>query len=86
MDTVPGQTLNKRIEDLLKEIHQVQRIEDIQAHRFGPYLVINLTICVDGTLTVFQGDEIATMVETTIEANIEFVRNVHVHYHPMGQD
>jgi cation diffusion facilitator family transporter len=83
MDTIPGKTLNKRITNLLEDIPQVERIDDIHAHRFGPYLVINLTICVDGGLTVFEGDQIATVVERTIETNIEFVRQVHVHYHPI---
>lgn len=85
MDTIPGQTLNKRIAQLLEDIPEVDRVGDIHAHRFGPYLVINLTICVDGTLTVFDGDRIATMVERTIISNIEFVGNVHVHYHPVEQ-
>ncbi len=85
MDTVPGQTLNKQITHLLENIPQIERIDDIHAHRFGPYLVINLTICIDGRLSVFEGDQIATTVERTIESNIEFTRNVHVHYHPTKQ-
>lgn len=87
MDTVPGQTLNKQITHLLEDIPQIERIDDIHAHRFGPYLVINITICIDGSLSVFEGDQIATTVERTIENNIELVRNVHVHYHPIkGQN
>ena len=86
MDTVPGQVLQQRIQDLLKDIHQIQEIDYIQAHRFGHYLLINITICVDGGLSVFEGDEIATLVEKRIEDHIEFVRSVHVHYHPVGHD
>jgi cation diffusion facilitator family transporter len=86
MESVPGKVLNQRIQELLKDIQRIRRIDSIQAHRFGPYLVINITICVDGDISVFEGDKIATIVERMIETNIEYVRNVHVHYHPMIQD
>jgi cation diffusion facilitator family transporter len=82
MDTVPGQALQAQIEELLAPDQQVQQIDEIKAHRFGPYLVVNITICVDGTLTVREGDQIATCVEQELMANIASVRRVHVHYHP----
>ena len=70
------------IHALLDPIEDIQMIEDIHAHRFGSYLVINLTICVDGNISVTEGDAIASRVESILMRNIEFVRNVHVHYHP----
>lgn len=82
MDTVPGRALNKQVQGLLKGISEVKRIDEINAHRFGPYLVINITVCVDGDLSVREGDRIATQVERVLEGNIELVRRVHVHYHP----
>jgi cation diffusion facilitator family transporter len=85
MDTIPGKNLAKQISDIVKPIAGVRKIEEIHAHRFGPYLVANITICVDGKLSVAQGDEIATRVENTLTENIEFMRKVHVHYHPVIQ-
>ena len=82
MDTVPGKALRKEIEELLAFDEQIQQIDEVHAHRFGPYLVINITICVDGQLTVREGDKIATCVEHELMANIPSVRQVHVHYHP----
>ena len=82
MDTVPGRTLNQQITRILNGINQVEQIDEIQAHRFGPYLVINITICVDGSLTVAEGDHIATEVERSLTNNIDFVGRVHIHYHP----
>jgi cation diffusion facilitator family transporter len=82
MDSVPGKVLHQRIQELLKDIGSIRRIDSIQAHRFGPYLLINITICVDGDISVLEGDKIATIVERMIETNIEYVRDVHVHYHP----
>jgi len=82
MDTVPGEALREEIEELLAPDEKIHQIDEIHAHRFGPYLVINITICVNGQLTVREGDLIATCVEKEIIANIASVRRVHVHYHP----
>jgi len=82
MDTVPGQALAQRITELLHPIPGVKQIEEVHAHRFGPYLVVNVTIGVDGVLTVVEGDKIASQVEHALIEQVEFVRRVHVHYHP----
>jgi len=82
MDTLPGRALSQQITALLSPIPGVQQIEEIHAHRFGPYLVANVTIGVDGSLSVAKGDEIATQVERTLIEHIEYMRRVHVHYHP----
>ena len=82
MDTLPGRALAEQITALLNPIPGVRQIEEIRAHRFGPYLVANVTIGVDGSLSVAEGDQIATQVERTLLNNIEFMRRVHVHYHP----
>lgn len=82
MDAVPSKELAQQIAGLLKHIQGVQQLEEVQAHRFGPHLVINLTIGIDGSLTVRQGDCIATNVEMLIYESIPNIRHIHVHYHP----
>ena len=82
MDTVPGQALAQQITELLRPIPGVRQIEEVHAHRFGPYLVVNITIGVDGSLSVVEGDVIASQVEHTLIERVEFMRRVHVHYHP----
>jgi cation diffusion facilitator family transporter len=82
MDTLPGRALAQQITELLSSIPGVKQVEEIQAHRFGPYLVANVTIGVEGSLSVADGDKIATQVEHTLTEHIEFMRRVHVHYHP----
>jgi cation diffusion facilitator family transporter len=82
MDAVPSKELAQQISTLLNHVEGVQQLEELQAHRFGPHLVINLTIGIDGTLTVRQGDRIATNVELLIYESIPNIRHIHVHYHP----
>lgn len=83
MDTVPGRELAGQVTDLLAAVPGVKQVEETQAHRFGPYLVVNLVIGIDGSLTVADGDAIATQVEQTLYGNIDLLRRVHVHYHPV---
>lgn len=82
MDTGLGRTLSDQVNRLVTPIPGVNVVEEIRAHRFGPYLVLNLTIGVDGSLSVAQGDAIATQVEEALTEGIEFVRDVRIHYHP----
>ena len=82
MDTVPSRALAKQVIRLVADIPQVRRIEELHAHRFGPYLVVNITIGVDGALTVTQGDKIACQVEDLVYNSIDLVRRVYVHFHP----
>jgi divalent metal cation (Fe/Co/Zn/Cd) transporter len=82
MDTVPSRQLAKQVLKLLKNVKGVQQLEEVQAHRFGPHLVVNLTIGIEGSLSVTQGDKIATSVEECIYNSIPNILRVHVHYHP----
>lgn len=82
MDTVAGKELAEKISRLCQEIPGVKETEEIHAHRFGIYLVVNLTIGLEGGLSVAAGDEIASRVEQKVIKEVEFVRRVHVHYHP----
>lgn len=82
MDTIPGRSLSRQIEEALAGLPGVDRVEDVRAHRFGPYLVVALTIGVDGDLTVAEGDRIASQVERRLYDRIDLLRRVYVHYHP----
>ncbi len=86
MDAVPSRELAEQIADHLKQVEGVIQLEELQAHRFGPHLVINMTIGIDGFLTVSEGDAIATYVEQLICQNVPNVLRVHVHYHPASPD
>ncbi len=82
MDAVPSRELAEQTTNLLKEVSGVQQLEELQAHRFGPHLVLNLTIGVSGDLTVRDGNLIAHNVEALVRHEMANVSRVHVHYHP----
>jgi len=82
MGVVPNRDLAERIAGLLKSVSGVRQLEELQAHRFGPHIVINVTIGVDGNITVRKGNSIASRVEEKLLSSIPNLRRVHVHYHP----
>jgi cation diffusion facilitator family transporter len=82
MDSVPSGPLSEQVRQSLAAVPEVLAVEDIRAHRFGPYLVLNVTIGIDGRLSVHEGDAIATAVEKKLSQDIDLLRTVYVHYHP----
>jgi divalent metal cation (Fe/Co/Zn/Cd) transporter len=86
MDAVPSKELALQVRDLLEQVAGVRQLEELQAHRFGPHLVVNLTIGIDGALSVRQGDAIASKVERLLYQSVPNLRRVHVHYHPAARE
>jgi cation diffusion facilitator family transporter len=82
MDTIPGKELEAQVLKTLKDTSGILNVEDIHVHRFGPYLVMNLTICVEGSMSVMDGDRIASLAEQKLKSSIDFLQTVHIHYHP----
>ena len=82
MGVVPNRDLAERIAILLKTVPGVKQLEELQAHRFGPHIVVNLTIGIDGGISVRKGNIIASNVEEKLLSSVPNIRRVHVHYHP----
>jgi cation diffusion facilitator family transporter len=85
MDSVPGKDLSEQIRAALSDETAIRQIEEIHAHRFGPYLVANITICIDGSLSVAEADAIATSAEKALLQRIDMLRRLYVHTHPAGR-
>jgi cation diffusion facilitator family transporter len=83
MNTLPGKKLTAEIRNKLDELDEVLDVEEIHGHRFGLYMVVNITIGVSPDLTVSEGDRIATRVEKLLVEKIDSIRRVFVHYHPV---
>ena len=83
MDTLPEDDFERRVSAVLKDIPGILRLEAVFVHRFGPYLVMNITINVDGAISVAEGDQIASEAEKRLRTSIDFLQTVHIHYHPL---
>ncbi|MDI6800017.1 MAG: cation diffusion facilitator family transporter [Actinomycetota bacterium] len=83
MDSVPSRELMENVIEIIDEVEGVEDVEKLFAHRFGPYLIMNLTIGIDGDMTVAEGDRIASRVERLLYTNIDFLRYINIHYHPV---
>jgi cation diffusion facilitator family transporter len=82
MDSVPSREIDASIRQKLSGFRSIRRVESIHAHRFGPYFVVNITVAIDGRLSVFEGDRIADEIEEHLVREIHMLRKVYVHYHP----
>ncbi len=85
MDAVPGGRLDAAIRAVLGEVKGVTAVEETASHRFGPYYMVNATVCVDGGITVSEGDAIATEAERAVLKRMHFVKKIYIHYHPAGR-
>ena len=82
MNILPDRAVTRRIRQLLEVVPGVEQVEDVRIHRIGLYLLVTVTIGVDGSLTVTDGDRIASRAEASLWENVEYLRHVTVHYHP----
>jgi cation diffusion facilitator family transporter len=86
MDSIPSRQIDSQIRGLIENIRGVQTVESVHAHRFGPYIVANITIGIDGSQTVDKGNAIADSVEQHLYDKIDMLRKVYIHYHPANAD
>ncbi len=82
MDTRPAKHVDDRIHTLLAGVRGVETVEEVHVHRIGHYLLVDVTVGVDGTISVAEGDEIASRAERAVREQVEYLRRVSIHYHP----
>jgi cation diffusion facilitator family transporter len=84
MDAVPSGQLADQINERLCGIPEIVQVEQIHAHRFGPHFMVNLTVGLNGDMSIEEGDRVCTQIENTLYLTMPEVRMVYVHYHPAG--
>ncbi|HNU53832.1 MAG TPA: cation diffusion facilitator family transporter [Candidatus Syntrophosphaera sp.] len=86
MDAVPDKDFGDTVRKIALSVEGVRCIEDMGVHRFGPFFTIEMTICVDGSITVEEGNAIAHRVEEKLLESYEGgLRRVMIHFHPETQ-
>lgn len=75
-----------RIQQLLADIDGIEEVNSLKTRVFGASAYADVTIKVDGALTVEEGHDIATLAHNKIEANLPKIKHIMVHIEPMDQD
>lgn len=75
-----------RIQHLLADMDGIEEVNSLKTRVFGASAYADVTIKVDGALTVEEGHDIATLAHNKIEANLPKIKHIMVHIEPMDQD
>lgn len=86
MSTNPDSSQYQEIKEIVMQIEGVKNTGEMYIHYFGPYIMVNLTICVDENISVKEGNRIADEVEKNLYEKIKYVKKVNVHYHPQSSN
>ncbi len=82
MDVSPSDEIVEHVLARVNTIKEIKDVESIYSHRFGPYYTLNITIALDGSLTMNEGDLIADELERRLCMDNHFLKEVFIHYHP----
>ncbi len=83
MDSIPDNDFARQIEKIILNHSNVFGITHIGAHKYGPTYVINITIEVEPSLSIAQGDIICDKIENDLLSKFEeSVKKVNIHFHP----
>ncbi len=75
-----------RIQQLLADMDGIEEVNSLKTRVFGASAYADVTIKVDGAMTVEEGHDIATLAHNKIEANLPKIKHIMVHIEPMDQD
>lgn len=83
MDSFPDEGFKKDVRELALSVAGVRDIEELGVHRFGTYFIINMTIGVDGQISVDAGHCISEDIEARLMDRFGGeLSKINIHYHP----
>lgn len=86
MDSIPDEEFALELKEEALAVDGVLGIDELGFHRFGPYYTVNMSIFVDGAISVDAGHNISHAVEKRLLDKFSTgLRQVHIHYHPGKQ-
>lgn len=86
VDTSTDAETVARIQQLLADMDGIEEVNSLKTRVFGASAYADVTIKVDGAMTVEEGHDIATLAHNKIEANLPKIKHIMVHIEPMDQD
>lgn len=82
MDYSIDEDQEKQIVNIAENTDGVINLGEIRTRKHGATAYVDLTICVNKNLTVYEGHEIATKLEKRIIKEMQFVKGITVHVEP----
>ncbi len=82
MDYSIDKEQEKQIIKIVQKTNGVINLGEIRTRKHGATAYVDLTICVNKDLTVYEGHEIATKLEKRIINEMKFVKGITVHVEP----
>lgn len=83
MDSIPDDDFHREVREIAMSVEGVEQVDDLGVHRFGPYYTIDMTICVDGEISVEAGNRLSHTVEDKLLEHYQgSLRKVMIHFHP----
>lgn len=82
MDLSIDDAQEDQIKQIAKETDGVMNLGELKTRKHGAMAYVDLTICVDGSLTVKEGHDIAHKLERRMIDDMEFVKGITVHVEP----
>ena len=82
MDEAPSSGLESKIITVVESIDGVISVDNIKIRKSGLYYLVDLTIHVNGDLTVFEGHELSEVVSDMLKNSDMSIQDVMVHTEP----
>ncbi|MGG4499213.1 cation diffusion facilitator family transporter [Brevibacillus reuszeri] len=71
-----------KLEDIVRSIPQVMRIDRIRARDHGHYVMVDIRVSISNDLTIKEGHDISRLIKDTIKREMKDVEEVLVHLNP----
>lgn len=82
MDMSIDEDQENELREIAADTPGVRNLGELRTRKHGAMAYVDLTICVDGNLTVAEGHEVAHKLEKHIISHMEFVKGITVHVEP----
>ncbi|WP_240420643.1 cation diffusion facilitator family transporter [Paenibacillus periandrae] len=78
---VPAEQLGQ-LENIVRSIPQVKRVDRIRARDHGHYMIVDIRVSVPNELTVQEGHDVSSLIKNAIKNEVQDVGEVLVHLNP----
>ncbi len=82
MDAAPPHELIKKIRQIAENVEKVKEVEKCQVRKMGMHYFVDMHVVVDGSMTVYEGHDVAHRVKDAVKHELPYIADVLVHIEP----